>query len=348
MLPHPPVSCSRLTAADALLARGVDDGLFTHAACCLLRGGAPAWECAFGAANLDTLFDLASLTKPLSTAILALQLIDAGTLALTETLVPRLPDNFGPLPHLAPVTLPHLLTHTSGLPALPHWPENGAAAGREACLRAAFATPLVGPPGTSYTYSDAGYILLGELTAQATGQPLETLFQERIAAVLGLRDTGFRPRPAQFPRLAPTAPSSLPGEVHDPKARDLAGVAGHAGLFGTLTDVAKITETIRTGGAPLLSPAAALKMQISQISPSLGGQSWGWFCDGNPFLPSRDLFSSRAFGHSGFTGTLLLIDPALDLSLVLLTNRVVNTAEDSARFLRLRRLWLSAVAAALL
>ncbi len=348
MPPHPPVSRSRLTATDALLARGVDDGIFTHAACCLVRGGETVWERAFGAASLDTLFDLASLTKPLSTATLVLQLIDGDVLHLTDTLPPLLPSDFGVLPHLAPVTLHHLLTHTSGLPAIPEWPEDGAAVGRDACLRAAFATPPLRPPGTMYTYSDAGYILLGELAACAAGQPLEALFQERIAAPLGLRDTGFRPLPAQFPRLASTMPSGIPGEVHDPRARDLGGVAGHAGLFGTVTEAAKLAETIRTGGGSLLSRASALMMQTSQISPSLGGQSLGWFCGGNPFLPSCDLFSPRAFGHSGFTGTLILIDPAFDFSLVLLTNRVVNTAEDGARYLRLRRLWLNAVAAALL
>jgi CubicO group peptidase (beta-lactamase class C family) len=126
----------------------------------------------------------------------------------------------------------------------------------------------------------------------------------------------------------------------------MGGVAGHAGLFGTVGDVLAYAEAIRAGGAPILARASVARMAASQIEPAVGGQSYGWFCAGNDFLPSGDLFSDRAFGHSGFTGCALLIDPVFDLSLVLLTNRVVNEDEDGSRFLVLRRKWLNAVAAA--
>ena len=124
-------------------------------------------------------------------------------------------------------------------------------------------------------------------------------------------------------------------------------MAGHAGLFGAAADLLAFAEAIRTGGAPLLSRASVARMSVSQIPESVGAQSFGWFCSGNDYLPSGDLFSDRSFEHSGFTGTALLIDPASDVSLVLLTNRVVNQTEDGSRFLRLRRFWLNTVAAAI-
>jgi CubicO group peptidase (beta-lactamase class C family) len=136
--------------------------------------------------------------------------------------------------------------------------------------------------------------------------------------------------------------------VHDPRAHDLGGVAGHAGLFGTASDVLTFAEAIRAGEGAILSRASQQRMAASQIPPSVGFQSYGWFCAGNDYLPQGDLFSDLSYGHSGFTGTAILIDPAFDVSLVLLTNRVINQSEDGSRFLRLRRLWLNAVAATLL
>ena len=206
------------------------------------------------------------------------------------------------------------------------------------------ATPTLRPAGQGYTYSDTGYILLGEIIMRVAGRPLTVCFQESVAGPLGRTTLGFRPQ--SLKDIAPTG-TEPPGIVHDPRARDLGGAAGHVGLFGTAADVLAFAEAIRTGGKPLLSRAAAARMAESQISPHVGAQSLGWFCAGNDYLPSGDLFSDRAFGHSGFTGTALLIDSAFDLSLALLTNRVVNQNEDGSRFLRLRRLWLNTVAATL-
>jgi CubicO group peptidase (beta-lactamase class C family) len=187
--------------------------------------------------------------------------------------------------------------------------------------------------------------LLGEIVARVAELPLDTIFVNRVASPLGLSSLGFCPK--IMPNVAPTGPEP-PGTVHDPRARDLGGVAGHAGLFGTATEVLAYTEAIRTGGGPLLSRASTARMASSQIAATVGAQSYGWFCAGNDYLPQGDLFSDLAFGHSGFTGTAILIDPKFEVSLVLLTNRVVNHGEDGSRFLRLRRLWLNAVAASLL
>ena len=334
-----------LTRADALLQSGLADGLFTHAVYGLMRGGERLALKAFGQASADTVFDLASLTKPLATATLILQCVEEGRLHLRQP-VSRFFDEFGPLPHLSGVEVRHLLTHTSGLPPVPVWPTSAEGASRRDLIASVLATPTLRPAGVGYTYSDTGYILLGEIIAQVLEQPLDVCFRESIAKPLGLTTLGFCPASSLAKQAAPTG-TDAPGQVHDPRARDLGGVAGHAGLFGTASDVLTFAETIRTGGSPILSRASVARMHESQIPASVGAQSLGWFCSGNDYLPSGDLFSDQSFGHSGFTGTAILIDPSLDVSLVLLTNRVVNQAEDGSRFLRLRRCWLNTAAAAL-
>jgi len=334
-----------LTRGDELLQSGLADGLFTHAVYGLMRGGERLALRAFGQAASETVFDLASLTKPLATATLILQLVEDGRLHLRQP-VARFFDEEGPLPHLSGVEVRHLLTHTSGLPPTPCWPADAAGKSRHALIASVLATPTLRPAGTGYTYSDTGYILLGEIAARVSGQPLEACFQAGVAGPLGLGTLGFCPASALAERAAPTGPEAA-GTVHDPRARDLGSVAGHAGLFGTAADVLAFAEAIRIGGGLILSRASVARMRVSQISPTLGAQSLGWFCSGNDYLPSGDLFSDSSFGHSGFTGTALLIDPASDVSLVLLTNRVVNQMEDGSRFLRLRRLWLNTVSASL-
>ncbi len=324
----------KLARADALLAEGLADGLYTHAAYALARHGQTVAVRAFGAARADTRFDLASLTKPLAGAACLLQLVEDGRVHLRQAVSGFFEAEFGPLPHLSSVEVRHLLTHTSGLPPVPRWPRAGEPFDRQALLRSVLATPTLRPPGAGCTYSDAGYILLGEITARVAGKPLEICFAEGIAAPLRRTTLGFCPAGGD---IAPTG-NEAPGTVHDPRARDLGGVAGHAGLFGTAGDVLAFGEAIRRGGGPIVSRATAARMAVSQIPKEIGAQSWGWFCAGNDYLPAGDLFSDRAFGHSGFTGTALLIDPAFDLSLALLTNRVINEAEDGSRFLRWRRL----------
>ncbi len=341
------VSPERLARADAVLASGVGDALYTHAVYALAHGGKMIALQAFGQATVQTRFDLASLTKPMATATCLLQLVEQGRLHLRQPIHPFFEEEFGPLLHLSGVEVRHLLTHTSGLPPIPRWPSESTHPSRRDMVQAVLTTPTLRPAGTGYTYSDTGYILLGEITARIAGQPLEVCFQAGVADSLRRKTLGFLPKHGLADLIGPTGPEP-PGLVHDPRARDMGGVAGHAGVFGTAEDVLTFAEAIRTGGGPLLSRAAAERMAVSQIPPSLGAHSYGWFCPGNDYLPQGDLFSDRSFGHSGFTGTVLLIDPAFDLSLVLLTNRVVNQDEDGSRFLRQRRLWLNVVASALL
>jgi CubicO group peptidase (beta-lactamase class C family) len=334
-----------LTRGDELLQSGLADGLFTHAVYGLMRGGAIVAQKAFGLADAHTVFDLASLTKPLATATLIMQHVEQGHLHLRQP-VSRFFEEFGPLPHLSGVEVRHLLTHTSGLPPVPCWPAEAAGKSRQELVARVLSTPMLRPAGMGYTYSDTGYLLLGEIVASVSGQPLEEWFRNSVAEPLGLKTLGFCPASSLAERAAPTGADAA-GKVHDPRAHDLNGAAGHAGLFGTAGDVLAFAEAIRLGGSPILSRASAARMSVSQIPAGIGAQSLGWFCSGNDYLPQGDLFSDRAFGHSGFTGTALLIDPTFDVSLALLTNRVVNQSEDGSRFLRLRRCWLNIVAAAL-
>jgi len=338
-------SPTRLVKADALLAAGVSNHLYTHAAYALMRRGELLASGEFGEATPETVFDLASLTKPMATATTLLQLVEDGKLHLRQSVHHFFEEEFGALPHLSGVEVRHLLTHTSGLPPIPRWPKIGVGATRREMIHGVLTTPTLRPPGTGYTYSDAGYILLGEIVSRVADLPLDTIFLDRVVSPLGLSSLGFVPEGRLG--IAPTGPEP-PGTVHDPRAVDLSGVAGHAGLFGKASDVLAYAEAIRAGGGPLLSRAATARMTQSQIPISVGAQSYGWFCAGNDYLPQGDLFSDQSFGHSGFTGTAILIDPAVEVSLVLLTNRVVNQTEDGSRFLRLRRLWLNSMAASLL
>ena len=333
-----------MTRADELLRGGIEDGLFTHAVYGLMRGGKLIACKAFGKAVLGSGFDLASLTKPLATATLIMQLAEQGQLHLRQSVGRFFEADFGSLPHLSGMEVRHLLTHTSGLPPIPCWPADASKASRHDLMASVLTTPTLRHAETGYTYSDTGYILLGEIAALVSGKPMDICFQDGVAGPLGLKALGFCP--SSDSDIVPTSEEAA-GRVHDPRARDLGGVAGHAGLFGTAADVLAFGEAIRTGGGKVLSRASVARMTVSQIPAAIGSQSFGWFCSGNDYLPQGDLFSDQSFGHSGFTGTMLLIDPASDVSLVLLTNRVVNQSEDGSRFLRLRRLWLNTVAASL-
>lgn len=341
------LSASRLSVADNILKSGLAEGLFTHANCAVALHGAIVASGSFGAAKQETVYDLASLTKPIATATMVMQLVEDGQIHLHQPLDTFFSEEYGLLPHLTDIELRHLITHTSGLPPLPRWPSDSTGIIRSEFIRSALSTPTLRPAGQGFTYSDTGYILLGEVASRTAGVTLDKLFQERVAEPLKLKNTEYAPSSKLGTRIAPTSAQTKPGVVHDPRAQGLGGIAGHAGLFGTVHDILQYCEAVRKHGGGILSRAAVSRMAVSQIDRSIGSQSYGFFCAGNDYLPSGDLFSNRAFGHSGFTGTLLLVDPEYELSLALLTNRVVNEKEDGSRFLRLRRYWLNAMAASI-
>ncbi|HEX6498716.1 MAG TPA: serine hydrolase domain-containing protein [Micromonosporaceae bacterium] len=276
----------------------------------------------------DTVFDLASLTKLFTTTVV-LTLVDQGTLSLDQPLAEWLPSYRDG--HRRAVTLRHLLTHTSGLPALlslwTDWPD------RDARADAVREAPLVHPPGSVFEYSCVGYILAGLLVEQVTGRSLPDLVRERVCEPLGLRDTGYLPGPELVARCAATehqpdtGRGMVRGSVHDENSWSLGGVAGNAGVFGTAADVARFGEMLRRrgtlDGVRVLREDTVAEMTRDQLPPDLDpGYRHGLGVRVADPQFMGPLAAHGAFGHTGFTGTCLVVDPVRGLVVVLLTNRV--------------------------
>lgn len=337
--------------------RFVEDGSIPGAAVMAGTSKAALPPVAFGYLSIEpgaapvtpeTIYDCASLTKVVVTATLALLLLEEGRFRLASPLAYWIPE-FG----REEVTLFHLLTHTSGLPA---WsPLYEAGAGKDRIVRAVCETALEREPGTAVAYSCLGFILLGEAIERESGISLDALARERIFAPLGMEASGYLPDPSLFPRIAPTERAGetfLHGVVHDENARVMGGVSGNAGLFSTAGDLGRfafaMARSARAGESEraFLSPATAA-LAVRNHTEGLGeARGLGWQLRGESLTsPAGDLFSPESFGHTGFTGTSLWIDPKWDLWAVLLTNRVHPTRENTAH-LRLRPMFHNALAAA--
>lgn len=347
----------RLAVADRHVREGLKAGVYGAAVLLVARGGRTAHRSAFGEtapgcpATANTVFDLASLTKPVvATALLTL--IEDGALFFHQTVEDLLPEAAG-----APcggLLVRDLATHVSGLPA---WrPLHARGRGPRGILEAIYETPLQRGAGVRYEYSDLGYILLGAIAGRLAGEGgLAGLVERRVFAPLGMGSTGYLPAAERRRRIAPTAHcpmrpgETLVGEVHDANCHAAGGVTGHAGLFGTADDLARLGSALILGGTyrgrRLLGLPAVRRACASQIDPAVGGQTIGWFAAPNPMLPRGDLLGDSAFGHTGFTGTMVVCDPVLDLVLVLLTNRV-RMPGDNGGIQRVRRRVCNAVASA--
>ncbi len=353
---------AHLQHAEAILAQGVKNRIFPAATYMVLRHGMLFAQTAFGTAqpdakppvpaNLDTVFDLASITKTF-TATLLLQSIEEGKILLTNELSDFIPEAIST--PLAPLTIKQLATHTSGLPPWKALYKRTKGSALEDILT----TKLEKAPSTHYAYSDLGYILLGEILTRLHSKPLDALVQERICVPLGMKSSGYCPKAPLHSKIAATANcpmregKTLLGEVHDANAHSMGGVAGHAGMFGSAPDLARYAVSLcypevarHLSIPPLLGNLARCLMQKSQIEPTIGGHSIGWFTPPNGYLPRGDLLSKATFGHTGFTGTLLMFDRKNDITIILLTNRVYMPG-DGKESLRMRRLFANAVAGAL-
>lgn len=295
---------------DRLLQEGIESGVFSRAACAWSDGGKRT-EWFAGDADAHTSFDLASLTKPIATASTLLCLCEEGRLALRDPVASWLPE----APHLRDVTIFHLATHTSGLPA---WRELTT-------IEGAVRTPLQRLPGLGYCYSDIGYILLGLILERAGGQSLDALAGELFFTPLAMAGTRFS------------------AEVHDANAQALGGVAGHAGLTAPLADVAQFAESLLPGGKAPLSRRGGRDALVTNRIAGIGFQSVGMFTVGNDLLPDGGLFGEEAVGHTGFTGTVLILNPARGPAVVLLTDRVYHDPEGD-RFRAFRRRFMGALA----
>jgi CubicO group peptidase (beta-lactamase class C family) len=344
----------RLTVADTLVQAGVDDKTFPAAVLLVARHGKIGHLKAFGTLSdgsptqTDTIFDLASCTKPhVATAMLTL--VEDGKMVLGQTVGDFFPEAKGS--PLEPLTIRQLATHSSGLP--PWKPLYKITTGKADILAEIFRSSLTHPAGTHYAYSDLGYILIGEIVTRVSGMPLDQYTHARILGPLGMKDTGYLPAPTLRSRIAPTAnEQSRPGEsmvgvVHDGNAHSLGGVSGHAGLFGTAADLAIMASALvgngQVSGHRVLGMPTLRLVQHPQIPDAVGGHSIGWFTPPNGMLPRGDCLDDTTFGHTGFTGTMIINNVSSGVVTILLTNRVMNP-EDNGGTARVRRRVLNAVA----
>lgn len=278
----------------------------------------------------ETVYDLASLTKVVALTTGLMFAVDDGLVELDAPVVRYLPSFSGPGKDR--VTVRHLLTHSSGLPAHRRlWELSTDAA---AALALVDSTPLDTLPGTRTVYSDLGAILLTRVLETATGEPLDRYVQRRLLEPLGLASTRFRPPPEWLSWIAPTELDPwrgrvVHGEVHDENAAWLGGVSGHAGLFGSAEDLLVFGRWLLDRSRTAPRPATVAEFVRRQDVVQGSSRALGW--DTPSGVSSAGALMSRSsFGHTGFTGTSLWIDPARELVVVLLSNRVHPTRENGA------------------
>jgi CubicO group peptidase (beta-lactamase class C family) len=288
------------------------------------------------APNDSTLWDLASLTKVTALTTAMMQLWQRGLVDLDAPVQRYLPQFVGPLKDR--VTVRHLLTHSSGLPG---WrPLYLEAPTPDSVLKLVYATPLDTVPGARMVYSDLGAMLLGQIVVRLTGEPFDQYVQERIFGPLRMNDTRFRPPREMWDRVAPTEVDTawrkrqVRGEVHDENAYALGGVSSHAGLFSSARDMGRFARMLLGGGeldgVRIVAPETITKFTALQDS-GLSNRALGWEKPNGRNSAGHRL-SPRAFGHTGFTGTSIWLDPDKDLFIVLLTNRVNPTRARTGIF----------------
>jgi uncharacterized protein YbbC (DUF1343 family)/CubicO group peptidase (beta-lactamase class C family) len=298
---------------------------------------------------LNTIFDIASLTKPLGTTLAVLSLVDRGAVKLDAPLGRYLAEFRKPA--FAQVTIQRLLTHSAGLQAIP--PPGSVKRGAVETARAFARLTFDYRPGSGTQYSDVGFILLGEVVRRVSGQPLDRYLERAVFKPLGLRDTMFNPGPGLRDRIAPTEwahGGMLLGEVHDPRARALGGVAGHAGMFSTAADLGRLCRMLVAGGAlngTRVLKAATVQSMWRRNEDGSGSRALGWDISSVFARSMLPFFPAESPIHTGFTGTSVMIDPRTGTYLVLLTNRVHPNGGGAAKIRELRVRVAAAVGATL-
>ncbi len=325
------MSASRLGTIDRVVRRGMAAGGYPGAAVVVGRKGYAVWQKGFGhldwskraaVSATESIYDLASLTKVIGTTTAVMVLYDEGRIDLDAQVRTYLPEFSGGTKDS--VTVRDLLTHRSGLPAgRALW---RIAHSREAARAAALATPLKCPPRACFEYSDIGAMTLAFIVESVSGQRLDEFLDSRVFAPLGMTNTFFRPSSSLRDRIAPTEitpPRGYPlrGEVHDENAYALGGVAGHAGLFSTANDLAVFAQMMLNGGefgGVRIVSDSTVRLFTRRAA---GWRALGWdTCAGGGSC--GHLMSERAYGHTGFTGTSLWIDPDREMFVIVLTNEV--------------------------
>jgi len=334
-----------------VVARAIDRKDCPGAVVLALQGDKVLFKRAYGARSLqpiqtsmtpDVIFDMASLTKPIATATSIMILLDEGKLQVADPVVKYWPE-FGKNGK-DKITIEQLLLHVSGL--IPDNPVRDFADGKARAMERMCDLELKSKPGERFAYSDVGFMVLGELVERISGQPLNVFAAERIFKPLGMKDSGFLPlagpSPKPVERIAPTAKRTdsddvwIVGEVHDPRSYALGGVAGHAGLFSTADDLARYARMICNGGEldgkRILSAETVRLMATPRTVPFAKGpdgmktdglRAYGWDVDTNYSSNRGSVFPvGTTFGHTGFTGTSIWIDPASKSAVIFLSNRV--------------------------
>jgi CubicO group peptidase (beta-lactamase class C family) len=361
---------AQLRRIDDAVAAAIRAGETPGAVVLVARHGKIGYWKAFGSRSLqpriepmttDTIFDMASLTKVTATTPAVMLLAQNGQLRLADRVKRYLPLFTGG--GKDDITVRQLLIHYSGLPA--DFDLSKAWHGREAALEELWGISTQTPPGREFLYSDLNFIALGEIVRAVSGRSLEVFTQEEIYRPLGMTETTFNPPADWIGRIAPTesrarslqylkggadtsAPQMLRGEVHDPTAWRMGGVAGHAGLFSSARDMAIYAQMLLDRGRArsdfLLSPMTVRAMTSPQSPANAPVRGFGWDIETSYSAPRGDLFMS-GFGHTGFTGTSLWVHPATDTFLIILANRVHPDGKGDVT--RLRALIANIVAAAI-
>jgi len=343
-----------LGVIDSIVQEAIRDGQIPGAVVLVGHDGQVIYRKAFGersleprreAMTVDTIFDLASLTKVVATTTAVMQLVQKGQIRVNEPVakyIPEFAEN-----GKEEITIRELLTHFSGLPQDLDLSQPWE--GRETALRMAYAAKPIYTPDSRFLYSDVNFIVLGALVERVSGMPLQEFCEKNIFAPLKMTHTRFLPPAFWLPKIAPTQydehDKMLRGVVHDPTVRRMGGVAGQAGLFSTADDLAKFAQAL-LGGSAILSPLTVEKMTTPQQPPTSDVlRGFGWDID-SPYSSNRgDLLPVGSFGHTGFTGTSLWIDPTTRTYIIVLTNAVHPRGKGSA--VALRSKIATAVAAAL-
>ncbi|GBQ92793.1 beta-lactamase [Acetobacter nitrogenifigens DSM 23921 = NBRC 105050] len=347
-------------AADAAVRDAIATGACPGAVLAVGRSGRIVHSAVFGrravtpVAELmtwDTVFDMASLTKPMITALAVMQLVEQGRLDVDQPLARYLPDFAAN--RKAAITLRLLLTHYSGLP--PDLALDRPWSGRAQAWRRVVAATPIHPPGETFVYSDINFIALGFLVERISGRTLPDYAATHILTPLGMKDSAFLPGASTRARVAPTQFDEhgvmLRGVVHDPTARRMGGYAGHAGLFSTATDVATYATALldRRAGRDSRFPLARATLLMMTTPQQPAGRAeqrgFGWDISSHYATARGERFSQESFGHTGFTGTSLWVDPKNDCFVTLLTNRVHPDGHGGV--VRLRKDVATAVARAL-
>lgn len=368
------LSEDKLAKADSAIMDAINRKEIPGAVLGIVRHGCMAYKKAYGCRQVyptiepmttETIFDMASCSKSMSTAISVMQLCENGMLRLTDPVTQYIPDfcnwkdGEG---NTATIRIQHLLTHTSGLPAyasVESLKKKYGAPNPEGLLEHICQVKRQFKPGTDFQYSCLNYIVLQNIIQKCTGQSLRDYAREHIFLPLGMQHTFYLPIGEDHSRwtdlIAPTTRqddgSVLRGQVHDPLARIMnGGISGNAGVFSTVDDIALLCATLQNGGrwkgTRILSEHTVLTMRTVPEWAKEFGRTYGWDVSSPYASCNGELLSSETYGHTGYTGTSIVIDPVNDISIILLVN-AVHPIDGPSRMVRLRSLISNIVASAL-